>query len=99
MTPEESELLAVVGRELWRKALGRGVLGQRMMDPQPGDLVMEITRWGSFDPDGIGRLARVEGSAPGERWVVKPLHRPGEEQGWQNAQFIALPDRRKWAEG
>lgn len=100
MTPDEAGLLATVGHELWRSTLiGNAppiivALRERMTNPQPGDLVLEVTRWGPFDPDSIGRLLRIEG----DRWVVSPLHRPGEEQGWQNATFVALPDRRKWIE-
>ena len=72
-------------------------LRERMRDPRPGDLVLEISRLGGmmpgrFDPDSIGRLLRVEG----DRWVVEPLHAPGAEQGWQNADFIALPGRHRW---
>lgn len=98
MTPRESELLAKVGRELWRATLigdappAIAELRDRMRHPQPGDLVLEITRFGAFDPDGIGWLVSMAGDpAAPARVVVEPLHRPGEEQGWQNAQFVALP--------
>jgi hypothetical protein len=75
-----------------------------MKDPRPGDLVIEIGRLGgTFDPDSVGRLLRIE--HPGEeariRYVIEPLNRPGEEQGWRNARFIALPDELsswRWAE-
>jgi len=103
MTGEDSYLLAIIGRELWRSAcIGNAPpiitrLRERMLAPQPGDLVIEITRLGGmmpdrFDPDSIGRLLRVEG----DRWVVEPLHAPGTEQGWRNADFVALPDRYRW---
>ena len=109
MTPEESELLAVIGRELWLATrVGDPApivkkLGERMSSPQPGDLVLEITRWGKFDPDSIGRLVITEpvGTVTGDctsRWVVEPLHAPGTVIGWQNADFVALPDKRKWLE-
>ena len=109
MSPEESELLAAVGRELWlATAVGSPApfvkeLGKRMRHPRPGDLVLEVTRWGAFDPDSIGRLVSTEppGAATGDitdRWVVEPLHAPGTVFGWQNADFIALPDKRKWLE-
>jgi hypothetical protein len=111
MTTEESYLLAVMGRELYRHtALGSRpkmpmseALAERMAKPRPGDLVLEISTFSGmrpdrWDPDRIGRLVRVEGQEPGERWVVAPLHDPEREQGWQNVIFIALPDRWKWAE-
>jgi hypothetical protein len=99
MTPEESELFAVVGRELWRSTLIGDAppaikeLRERMRDPQPGDLVMEISKWGQFDPDSIGRLVRVDGP---DFVLIEPLHRPGEEVSWGNCEFVALPDKRKW---
>ena len=109
MTRDESELLAVVGRELWSMTLVGDPapivkeLRERMRSPQPGDLVLEITRWGAFDPDSIGRLVRTEppGAETGglaSRWVVEPLHAPGTVVGWRNADFVALPDKRKWLE-
>ena len=109
MTPEESELLAVIGRALWRATLVANPapivkqLGERMRGPRPGDLVMEITRHGKFDPDSVGRLVRTEppGAVTGDitdRWVVEPLQAPGTVVGWQDADFIALPDKRKWLE-
>lgn len=97
---DASYLLAVTGRELWRSArIGDVKLHERMEHPRPGDLVLEISRFGGlhpdrFDPDSIGRLLRIEG----DRWVVEPLHAPGTEQGWRNAEFIALPDRNRWIE-
>lgn len=109
MTPEESYLLAVAGYELYRHVvltgrptLATSMLAERMRSPRPGDLVLEVStlagiRPDRWDPDRIGRLVRVEGSDPGDRWVVEPLHDPGRGQGWQNATFIALPDRYKWA--
>lgn len=103
MTHDEIEVLAAVGRTLWQATLiGHPPpmitkLRDRMTNPQPGDLVMEVTRFGRFDPDSIGRLIRHEGTEPGDRWVIEPLSRPGEEQGWQNAMFVALPDRRGWS--
>lgn len=103
MTGEDAYLLAIVGHELYRSTLIGNAppvirqLGERMRNPQPGDLVMEVSRFGGFrpdrfDPDSIGRLVRING----DRWVVEPLHAPGVEQGWQNATFVALPDRNGW---
>lgn len=54
-----------------------------------GDLVVVVDR---FDPDGVGRLERIEGVWPHERYVIRPLHRPDAEQGWQNCVVLALPD-------
>ncbi len=100
MTEAEALLVAVLCRNLHSALLRAGgsdearrAVHERMMHPQPGDLVVEITMWGPpRDPDQVGRLIRIEGSGPGERWVVEPLHRPGQEQGWQNAAFAAVPD-------
>ena len=101
-------MLAIVGRELYRTTLiGHAPplirkLRERIMNPQPGDLVLEVSRLGGirpdrFDPDSIGRLLRIEVDGQGgDRWVVEPLHAPGAEQGWQNATFVALPDRNDW---
>jgi hypothetical protein len=112
MTEEESYLLAVVGYELYRSALGgdhgsqRAAMRDRMMAPKPGDVVLEVSTLGGlrpdrWDPDRIGRLIRTEAEDPEaqepDRWVVTPLHDPEREQGWQNATFIALPDRYQWA--
>lgn len=114
MTAEESYLLAVAGYELYRSVLSGGggslreKLRERMMKPQPGDVVLEVStlagiRRDRWDPDRIGRLVRTEKEDPEarepDRWVVTPLHDPEREQGWQNATFIALPDKYQWAEG
>ena len=105
MNQEDAYLLAIIGRELHRATLIGNAppviasLRERMRNPRPGDLVLEISRLGGmmpgrFDPDSIGRLLRIEG----DRWVVEPLHAPGTEQGWQNAEFVALPDHYRWAD-
>jgi hypothetical protein len=83
-----SALLRCGGADEYRQAVC-----ERMMHPRPGDLVVEVSMWGTpRDPDMVGRLIRIEGSEPDERWVVEPLHRPGEEQGWQNTSFATVPD-------
>lgn len=113
MTEEESYLLAVTGYELYRSVLAgspegsqRAAMRKRMLAPQPGDIVLEVSvmaglRPDRWDPDRIGRLVRTEADDPEarepDRWVVTPLHDPEREQGWQNATFIALPDRYQWA--
>lgn len=106
-----AELLFYVGRALeaavnvGQPAPAVAALAERMHNPRPGDLVMEVTSFGPFDPDSIGRLLRVETSPTDHtfvtRWVTEPLGRPGQEQGWQNAEFVALPDMRssvRWSE-
>lgn len=111
MTSEESYLIAIAGYELYRHtALGSRpkmplteTFAERMAKPRPGDLVLEVTtlaglRSDRWDPDRIGRLASVTGKDPDIRYVVAPLHDPEREQGWQNATFIALPDKWKWSE-
>lgn len=91
MTPEDARLLATVGRELYVACAGTP-LWERMRKPRPGDLVLEISGFGrGWDPDRIGRLVRIEGRAPDERYVVEPLHDPARRQSWQFAEFIALP--------
>ena len=95
-----TEQLYILGRELWRCVLignappAIAELRERMRHPQRGDLVIEVSSFSGFDPDGVGRLLRIEG----DRWVIEPWDRPGEEQGWRNATFVALPDRNKWME-
>lgn len=93
-----------LGRILWSSALQVGqdppqskvMLRDRMGNPRPGDLVVEITSSRPsqmFDPDSVGRLLRTEGPSDfPRRWVIEPLLRPGEEQGWTNATFVAIPD-------
>lgn len=109
-TTDTAELLAITGKALWRSAcIGNAPpliqrLYERMTHPVPGDLVIEISSFSRvFDPDSVGRLVRIE-APPGEAhtggivsaWVVEALHRPGEEQTWRDADFVALPDRRTW---
>jgi hypothetical protein len=80
--------------------------GRVDFDPQPGDLVVEITKR-PIDPDAIGWLVGhddapyheddpLDGSVPmREVWDVRPLsgrHQPGRDyQRWENAQFVGLP--------
>jgi hypothetical protein len=91
VTPEEARILAVLGRELFVASAGTP-LWNRMRRPRPGDLVLEISGFGrGWDPDRIGRLVRVEGKPPDDRYVVDPLHDPARRQSWQHAEFIALP--------
>jgi len=107
MSPEESYLLAIVANELRRATLIGdpppliAELRDRMNAPQRGDLVLEVSAMspmtpGHFDPDRIGRLVSVEGRDPSQRFVVAPMHDPERQQGWQNASFVAVPDRWKW---
>lgn len=79
--------------------------GRVSFDPQPGDLVVEITKRG-IDPDAIGWLVGhddapyheddpLDGSVPmREVWDVRPLSGRTQEgkdyQRWENAQFVAL---------
>ncbi len=101
-----SRLTYSMGRALYRLAMLTGTpdseqraLWDRMTSPQPGDVVIEVTSFRGYDPDGVGRLLRVEDQDDDPRHVVEPLHAPGTEQGWRNAEFIALPevDLREWA--
>jgi hypothetical protein len=102
--------LSIVASALWTSALvGHPApvvehLRERMRAIRPGDLVMEVSRVGrNFDPDSIGTLLRVELVDPGApsdwRYVVEPLCAPGTEQGWTNAEFVAIPTDHlfKWA--
>ena len=109
MTDDPAELLYYAGHALWSRANvgspapATAQLRKRMRHPRPGDLVIEISGFGrTFDPDSVGRLVRIEHADDLDltRYVVAPLGRPGEEQGWQNAEFVAVPDRRssyQWA--
>jgi hypothetical protein len=101
VTPDEARVLAVVGHELFMSSKGTP-LGERMSRPRAGDLVMEITDFGrGWDPNRIGRLVRVEGRAPDERYIVAPIHDPDQHRGWQHCEFIALPtfQVQKWLNG
>lgn len=68
---------------------------ESLTDPQPGDLVVEIS--GAFRPASVGVLLRVEPEFPDDegsrwrRWVIEPLGAPGKEQGWVDARFVAVP--------
>jgi hypothetical protein len=100
VTAEEALLIAALARNAYSALLRAGgsaetrqAVHERMMEPQPGDLVVEISKWGApRDPDMIGRLIRVSGDEYRRYYVIEPLHRPGQEQGWQNAVFAAVPD-------
>ncbi len=92
-----------LGRALFNLALrpasGSTALRVRMMRPQVGDLVVEVTGR-KFERDSVGRLVAVEldpddpDPAFVQRWVVAPLVDPERHQGWSNAEFIALPEGR-----
>jgi hypothetical protein len=98
MTEAEALLVASLCRNLHSALLrwsgkDRHAIYERMTHPRPGDLVVEITRWGTpLDADMVGRLIRVSGDEHSRHYVVEPLHRPGAEQGWANAAFAAVPD-------
>jgi hypothetical protein len=100
MTADEALLTACLCRNLHSALLRCGGTGdqrrairERMMNPQPGDLVVETSMWGTpRDPDQVGRLIRVSGDEHRRYYVVEPLHRPGAEQGWENGSFAAIPD-------
>ena len=107
-TPEELvEHLAHIGRALWAAthlgdptpAVAR--LRDRMDQPRPGDLVMEVEPFAAddFDPDSVGRLLRIE-RWPGwpTRCVIEPLLRPGEERDGLELSLIALPDQPSYAQ-
>jgi hypothetical protein len=110
VTNDPVELLYYAGRALWEAVLigepppATVCMLQRMRNPRPGDLVIEISSFArTFDPDSVGRLIRIEhpDDLDRRRHVTAPLHRPDEEQGWRNAEFVALPDQRsshKWAD-
>jgi hypothetical protein len=71
---------------------------ERMVRPKVGDLVVEMS-WGPFDPDSVGVLLEIQGAPElPDRYVIEPLSKPGTQQGWQNAQFIAVPTSMKWPE-
>lgn len=78
-----------VGRALWASvnvgnpAPAVAALRDRMRRPRVGDLVMEISSFKGYDPDGVGTLAAIEGDDPEfpDRYVVEPLGKPGERQG------------------
>ncbi|HEV7934597.1 MAG TPA: hypothetical protein VGP70_20105 [Actinomadura sp.] len=101
MTPEEARVLAVVGHELFLATRGTP-LGDRMNRPEPGDLVLEVTHFGhGWDPNRIGRLVRIEGKAPDERYIVEPAHDPEQHREWRHCRFIALPaaEGQEWLNG
>lgn len=104
---DASRLLYDVGRALWHTAAtaataatgsepgyARRALFERMAAPRPGDLVIEVSSFGGYDADGVGRLLRIEDEGADPRYVVAPLHSPDVEQGWRNAEFVALPEGR-----
>lgn len=110
MTSDPAELLYYAGRALWltvnvgNPAPATAQLRKRMRNPEPGDLVIEVSGLSqAFDPDKVGRLVRIENADDMNlrRHVTEPLGRPGEEQGWRNAEFVAVPDQRssdQWAQ-
>jgi hypothetical protein len=99
MTEQEALITARLARSLWSATLRRPAVREeslaRMRGPQPGDLVVEVSRLirEITDPDSAGHLIRVEGDPElSGRYVIEPLHRPGEEQGWANALMVAVMD-------
>jgi hypothetical protein len=100
MTEAEALLVASLCRNLHSALLRCGgdsterkIIAERMAYPQPGDLVVETSTWGTpRDPDMVGRLIRVSGDEDRRHYVVEPLWRPGQEQGWANAVFAAVPE-------
>lgn len=99
MTADEALISANLARSLWsamlRSPAAREESLERMRNPQPGDLVVEVSRLSGriTDPGAIGRLVRVEGDPElGGRYVIKPLHQPFREQGWRNALMVAVMD-------
>jgi hypothetical protein len=91
----------MVGHELFMATIGTP-LGDRMSRPEPGDLVLEVTHFGhGWDPNRIGRLVRIEGKAPDERYIVAPAHAPAQHREWRRCRFIALPTAQgqEWLNG
>jgi hypothetical protein len=103
--------IALLAKELWLAGGGQPVPAQaelvaRMRRPRIGDLVVEVSSFRGFDPDGLGWLRELTYATPGRTdlvdcYVVEPLHRPGETQNWRNAEFIAVPTDRasQWQNG
>jgi len=95
--------LSVVHAVWWARRMLRTAprpVQERMHRPTPGDLVVEWSSFRGFDPDGVGRLLRLEGELyVDERWVIEPLEKPDTEQGWSNALFLAVPGIPGWPPG
>lgn len=92
MTAAEIERLAIVGRWLYRSCLGANCeynrrIFERMKSPQLGDIVLEITRFGPFDPESVGTFIRRDGEA----CLIMRLD-CDEVQRWENAEFMSLPN-------
>jgi hypothetical protein len=85
VTSDEVLRLAV---ELARGYLSAVTLGT-VIDPQPGDLVVEMT--GDVDPNAIGWLVRYR-TSPRVVWIVAPLA-GGRDRRWgEDADFWKVPD-------
>ena len=96
-----AEIVAKVSRNLRRAcAVGHPApvvasMWEDMTNPQPGDLVLEVSRLrqAPFDPDCLGRLVRVESDeVRGAVWFVVPLAgmKAGQEVRWENADFVKV---------
>lgn len=80
---------------------GDGDAFTRMRDPQPGDLVLELStafRWLGNDRlapgEALGWLLRIEPDETyGKAYVLRPVYEPDGEFTWTNASFITV-DRR-----
>lgn len=70
-------------------------------EPQEGDLVVEVTKFGSPDPDAIGFLQghgeatySTDNTGPSrEVWDIRPLSGKGKGgvQRWENSEFRVVP--------
>jgi hypothetical protein len=72
---------------------GLGTAFERMWNPEPGDLVLEVTtafRWlriaGLAPGEALGWLLRVEG----DEYVVRPIYQADGEFRWANAKMIRV---------
>lgn len=59
---------------------------KRMREPEPGDLVVEVTNWSEDPIDRIGRLLSVDG----DTYRIKTMDE--RELSWSNSEFMVIPE-------
>jgi hypothetical protein len=77
---------------LVRSAVSGTVSFERRSKPQPGDIVIEISRWSKIDFTMIGTLERIEDD-PNEWPIYYVTGLNGEKQRWVNceARTVQIP--------
>ena len=90
--PDDAERLLSVAYAAFRLALNNtpfcNAMYRAMKDPNPGDLVLEVSAGARMELRGLGYLVTDVGD-DADGGVIRCLD--GTEQRWDNAQFVRVP--------